>query len=35
MDETSIKEITGKSMKVIREYIKLYYDLNLETKLNN
>jgi hypothetical protein len=34
MDETAIKEITGRSMKVVREYIKLYYDLNPETKLN-
>ena len=32
MDEIAIKEITGRSMKVIREYIKLYYDLNPETK---
>jgi transposase len=28
LDEKAIKEITGRSMKVIREYIKLYYDLN-------
>lgn len=28
MDEKAIKEITGKSMKVTREYIKLYKDLN-------
>ena len=28
MDEKSIKEITGRSMKVVKEYIKLYYDLN-------
>jgi hypothetical protein len=34
MDEVTIKEITGRSMKVVREYIKLYYDLNPETKLN-
>lgn len=34
MDETSIKEITGRSMKVVREYIKLYSDLNPETKIN-
>jgi hypothetical protein len=34
MDEDSIKEITGRSMKVVREYIKLYNDLNPETKLN-
>lgn len=34
MDENSIKEITGRSMKVVREYIKLYNDLNPETKLN-
>ncbi len=28
LDEKSIKEITGRSMKVVREYIKLYHDLN-------
>ncbi len=28
MDEIAIKEITGRSMKVVREYIKLNYDLN-------
>jgi transposase len=28
LDEKAIKEITGRSMKVIKEYIKLYYDLN-------
>lgn len=28
IDEKSIKEITGRSMKVVREYIKLYEDLN-------
>ena len=28
IDETGIKEITGKSMKVVKEYIKLYADLN-------
>ena len=28
LDENAIKEITGRSMKVVREYIKLYYDLN-------
>ncbi len=28
MNEESIKEITGRSMKVVKEYIKLYYDLN-------
>ncbi len=28
LDEIAIKEITGRSMKVVREYIKLYYDLN-------
>jgi len=33
LDEESIKEITGKSMKVVREYIKLYNDLNPEKKL--
>jgi len=30
MNEESIKEITGRSMKVIKEYIKLYKDLNPE-----
>lgn len=34
MDEVAIKEITGRSMKVVREYIKLYRDLNPE-KLTN
>ena len=34
MDEVAIKEITGRSMKVVREYIKLYYDLNPVIKLN-
>jgi hypothetical protein len=28
IDESGIKEITGKSMKVVKEYIKLYKDLN-------
>jgi len=28
LDEIAIKEITGRSIKVVREYIKLYYDLN-------
>lgn len=32
IDEISIKEITGRSMKVVREYIKLYYDLNPKAK---
>jgi len=31
LDEKAIKEITGRSMKVVREYIKLYYDLNPES----
>lgn len=35
MDETAIKEITGRSMKVVREYIKLHKDLNPETKAND
>jgi len=30
MDEVSIKEITGRSMKVVREYIKLYKNFNPE-----
>jgi hypothetical protein len=32
MKEEAIKEITGRSMKVVREYIKLYHDLNPVTK---
>jgi len=28
LDEKAIKEITGKSTKTVKEYIKLYYDLN-------
>jgi len=28
LDEKAIKEITGRSMKIVKEYIKLYYDLN-------
>ena len=28
LDEKAIKEITGRSMKLVKEYIKLYYDLN-------
>lgn len=35
MDETAIKEITGRSMKVVKKYIKLSNDLNSETRLNN
>jgi hypothetical protein len=35
MDETAIKEITGKSMKVVKEYIKLYKELNPEESRNN
>ena len=31
LDEKAIKEITGRSMKVVKEYIKLYYDLNPES----
>lgn len=34
MDQKAIKEITGRSMKVVGEYIKLYHDLNPETKQN-
>lgn len=33
MKQEAIKEITGRSMKVVREYIKLYYDLNPATKI--
>ncbi|MBL1215832.1 MAG: DUF1670 domain-containing protein [Ignavibacteriae bacterium] len=35
MDEKAIKEITGRSMKVVREYIKLYKDLNPEEAKND
>jgi transposase len=28
LDDKAIKEITGRSMKLVKEYIKLYYDLN-------
>jgi len=28
LDEREIKEITGRSLKIVKEYIKLYYDLN-------
>jgi hypothetical protein len=34
MDAAAIKEITGRSMKVVKEYIKLYNDLNPVTKPN-
>jgi hypothetical protein len=30
MDEKAIKEITGRTMKVVREYVTLYYDLHPE-----
>ena len=30
IDEAGIKEITGRTIKVVREYIKLYQDLNPE-----
>ena len=33
MNEESIKEITGRSMKVVKEYIKLCKDLNPENGL--
>jgi hypothetical protein len=32
MDEKSIKEIMGRSLKVVKQYVKLYYDLNQECK---
>jgi hypothetical protein len=32
IDEAGIKEITGRSIKVVREYIKLYHDLNPNNK---
>ena len=32
LDEKAIKEITGRSMKIVKEYIKLYYDLNPDQK---
>jgi hypothetical protein len=28
LDQEAIKEITGKSLKIVKEYTKLYYDLN-------
>jgi hypothetical protein len=34
MDETAINEITSRSMKVVREYVKLYKDLNPEKVTN-
>ena len=34
MAEVAIKEITGRTMKVVREYIKLYKDLNPEKVTN-
>jgi hypothetical protein len=34
MDELSIKEITGRSLKVVREYIKLYKNFNSEKVIN-
>jgi len=34
MDEVLIKEITGRSMKVVREYIKLYKNFNPEKVTN-
>lgn len=30
LDQEAIKEITGKSLKIVKEYTKLYYDLNPE-----
>jgi hypothetical protein len=30
LDEKAIKDITGRSLKVVRQYIKLYYDFNPE-----
>jgi Protein of unknown function (DUF1670) len=35
MDEIAIKEITGRSMKVVKEYVKLYHDLNPGDKCRN
>lgn len=35
IDEIAIKEITGRSKKVVKEYIKLYKDLNPEIVTNN
>jgi hypothetical protein len=32
LDERAIKEITGRSMKIVREYIKLYHELNPSQK---
>lgn len=33
MDEVAIKEITGRTMKVVKEYVKLYHDLNPQKAL--
>ncbi len=33
MDEAAIKEITGRTMKVVKEYVKLYHDLNPQKAL--
>lgn len=35
MNEESIKEITGRTMKVVKEYIKLYNDLNPKGRSKN
>ncbi|MDI6766086.1 MAG: DUF1670 domain-containing protein, partial [Bacteroidota bacterium] len=33
MNDRAIKEITGRSLKVVKEYIKLYHELNPTEKL--
>lgn len=35
LDEQAIKEITGRTMKVVKEYVTLYYDLNPTKKLKS
>jgi transposase len=35
LDEPAIKEITGRSIKVVKEYVTLYYDLNPTKKRKN
>jgi len=35
MDEAAIKEITGRTMKVVKEYVTLYHDLNPRKALKN
>jgi hypothetical protein len=30
LDKRAIRDITGRSLKIVRQYVKLYYDLNSE-----